>query len=267
MHIAPEVAGAAAAHSAESEATTWLGIARSWAAADHPEVWGDVPGDEASVVGFYDPTEDLHRRMRTWSYEPAALDLADLARFASGLAQAEAEAWRADKPHIATQAYEERRFLMGDRILHWSVPWLAMVGRWYPTEADLAHETRRRLLELGDVHRPAPALSGTEGLVVPGFDGFGPIDAGVSLPRLARSVWSGLVLSTPQLSEIRHARLAERRIESRWLGEPATRRLLAAAFRAGSQQWDSLAADHPGSAQLWRDLSLRAYRTAALFEA
>ncbi len=39
--------------------------------------------------------------------------------------------------------------------------------------------------------------------------------------------------------------------------EPATRRLLAAAFRARSQQWDSLAADHPGSAQLWRDLSLR----------
>lgn len=265
MHIAPEQSGVGAARTAESEANIWLEIARSWIADDHGEVWDDLPGDERSVVGLYDPTEDLGRRMQAWGYPSGALDLADLARFASGLARAESEAWLADEPHIATRAYADRRFLLGDRILHWSVPWLAMVGRWHAAEADLADETRRRLLELGDLHRPAPTLSGTEGLVVPGYDGFGPLEAGVGLPHLALSVWSGHVLSISQLSEIRHATLIERRVDARWLSEPETRQLFAAAYRDASHDWEVLAAKHSGSAQLWRDLSLRARRTAGLF--
>lgn len=267
MHTAPELTSAAAAHSAHSEASTWLEIARAWSARDHPAVWCDVPGAEASVVGLYDPRDDLLGRMKAWGYPSEALDLADLARFAAGLAQAEAEAWTDDRAHVATQAYADRRFLLGDRILHWAVPWLEMVSRWYPESADQAHESRRQLLELGDRHRPAPAMSGTEGLVVPGFDGLGPLDSGVTLAELMLSVWSGVVLSIPQLSEMRHTRLIQRVVEPQWLHDTKISGHLGSAYRDAARGWDRLTTDHPGSSQLWRDLGHRARQTAARLSA
>ena len=75
---------------------------------------------------------------------------------------------------------------MADRILPWAVPWLDAVDI---AEAGSSHAL---LLELGDRHRPAPALVEGEGLALPGEDGYGPVEFGPTAKRLA-SLWGGLV--------------------------------------------------------------------------
>ncbi len=205
----------AAAAAARAEAEVWAGLAGA----------GLAEVTEADVVRFHDPGADLDRRAATWGHRLAGHHLAELARFAAALAMAEAGAWQADEPHVATRAYEDRRHLLGDRIAHWAVPWLDATGE---------HAARDALLELGDRLRPAPRLTGVEGTVPPGEDEYGPLEPDVPLADLLGSVWSGMVGGA---------------------ADPA-------GYEQAAARWEQLAAAHPGTAALWQALARRAAATA-----
>lgn len=214
------------------------------AARDEAELWAsliEVEGDgwdglaptEAATVAFFDPADDLDRRAARWSHDLPDHRLGSLAAFAAGLALAEADAWERDEPHIATRAYEDRRFLLGDRIIHWAVPWLDAVAEERPDRRNEMLDHRTILLEIGDRLRPAPALTEREGTVLEGHDAFGPLDP----PGSIGTVRTGLVL-----------------LDARATDEPG----LAARHEAAAARWRGLAATHLGTAQLWNDLAARA---------
>lgn len=235
MPIAPdEVSGAAAA--ARHEAGEWAAVA------GHARRVGgiDPPPTELAVVRFHDPAEDLDRRSALWNHRLESHDLAALARFAAGLAAAEADAWEGEARDVALAAFTERRYLVADRLIHWAVPWLYAVA----TEDPSATPALRRLLELGDVLRPAPRQARGEGVHPPGEDSYGPVDLPVD-DRLLRSVWSGVVW------------VRANRPAAGPRSEPS-----AGAYRSWSRRWTDLAAAHEGTAGLWLDLAARAERTA-----
>lgn len=182
--------------------------------------------------------------MGQWGFAPGDLGLSDIALFGAGLAKAEADAWEADNEHIATQAYSTRRFLLGDRLLHWAVPWLRAVEDFEPIKALAAQLT---LLAFGELHRPAPLLADGEGITAPGEDSYGPLDVDEPLAERLQSVWSGQVLTGSKLRAV----LA---------GEPPAD--LHDSYHAAGLHWQRMADSYPGSARLWRDLSVRAERTA-----
>jgi hypothetical protein len=228
-----------ASERAADEAERWHGIASRWSPQQMPDIYEDVAPSELAVVAFYDPMDDLERRTSDWGFALKRPHLDELSRFASFLAEAEARAWAGDVPDLAVRAYESRRLLLGDRITHWAVPWLDAVARWYPERGETARRDRDTILEIADEMRIAPALTGSEGLVVPGEDAFGPIVADVPLNRYLHSLWSGEVLLAPAI-------------------DPPD----VALYEAARDRWASLADGHSGSAQLWLDLANRADQTA-----
>jgi len=259
----PPECGAAAA--ARSEATRWVGLSTEWTPGRHPGLWEDLPPTEASVVRYYQPDQDLERRARHWGYQFAARDISDLCRLGAALALAEADAWDRDEPHIATRAYQDRRFLLGDRLLHWAVPWLDAAARCHPAERPVAEPARLALLGLGDRLRPAPALTtGTEGLFAPGEDSFGPVQEPAELLDFILSVWSGRVVLKATLDSLGGADNGHRAVPRLWLTDPEKRTLLHYMFQVAAPRWDRVASEHPGSARLWHDLAGRARRTAGV---
>jgi hypothetical protein len=218
----------------------WLEMTDRWTNGFAPELWEDRPPTEKDVVVFFDPGPDLARRASEWGHDLPDVDLASLAAFASGLADLEAGSWSSDEPDLATRAYEARRFLLGDRLIHWAVPWLDVVGRRYPKYEDAAHHDRDTLLKLADVMRLAPELPGREGLLVEGEDSFGPMEVPAGEPWTS-SLWSGALI-----------------LEG--VGENDD---LTAYYEAAATRWGDLATRHPGSAQLWLDLAVRARATAS----
>lgn len=252
-----------ASRSAETEAAVWIEVASVWQRHRHRSVWEDLPPREAAVVRFHDPQDDLERRAAAWGFDVASAELGDLARFAAGLAVAEADAWRADDPTVATQALEQRRFLLTDRILHWAVPWLDAVGRCYPAERGLAHRARDEVLGLGDRMRCAPALAGHEGLTIPGEDSYGPRSVPAPLAERLLSVWSGLTVLKATIASIRGEPIESRQIAREWLEERGFRRDMATLYEVAVKRWSGLAEQHPGTAGLWLDLTARAAQTSA----
>lgn len=220
-----------AAEAAREEAELWATLIEAV-----PEGWRDVPPNELATVGFFDPAEDLAKRASRWSHTLPDHDLGSLAAFAAGLSVAEADAWERDEPHIATQAFEDRRFLAGDRLIHWAVPWFDAVVHTYPDHTDEARNHLTVLLELGDRLRPAPALA--EGRMLEAHDAFGPLEPAGELG----TVRTGLVLMQAQ-RELTPARLA-------------------ALHEEAGARWRGHAWLHPGTAQLWTDLAARADSTA-----
>lgn len=204
---------------AASEAEFWRDVATSLSGAEHR-----YPMTEQSVTGF-DPSDDLAKRARRWSYQFDDHTAVALATFAAGLAAAEAEAWSRDDPIIATQALSDRRFLFGDRIVHWLVPVL-LAADDVP-----ASELAEQLLALGDRHRPAPALTGTEGLYPPGHDSIG---------RLVDSIDEAPLLNG-------------------WVAEDVD----VEGYERAAELWRSFAEQHPGTARLWLDLAARCELSAA----
>ncbi len=253
--------GSRASRRAAEEARELADVAATFTKASHPHLWDDLPPQESSVVRLDDPTADLDRRGAEWGYMFTNYDLADVARFAAGLAQAESEAWADDEPHVATRAYEARRFLLADRLMHWAVPWLDAVGRCYPSLREEAHSSRDVLLALGDRHRPAPVLSGPEGLHAPGEDGFGPVTVDESLTERCLSLWSGAVVMRSTIRSLLADAEAERSLGAAL--EADTRRDLAFLYEVTGVRWRGLAREHPGTERLWLDLAARAARTAA----
>jgi hypothetical protein len=241
-----------ASESAAAEAAEWMSIAGRV-----PEL-DDVAPTEHAVVGFYDPAPDLTRRGAEWGFVFDDFSLASVCRFAAGLAQAEAEAWKTDDPTVATRAYEQRRFLLGDRVLHWAVPWLDQMGRCYDEVRGRAHNLRDRLLELGDRHRPAPVLTGTEGLTTPGEDSFGPLQSPGSLSDHLASLWSGLLLTDATVRSLSGSS------SGRGDTDLAALPHLDDYYQLAARRWTILADAHPGSGRLWLDLRNRSLRTVEL---
>lgn len=138
---------------------------------------------EVTVTGF-DPSEDLDRRGRWWSHRFPSDHLPDVVAFGVALAAAEADAWRTNDPVVATRAFEDRRFLLSDRLIHWLVPLT------YVTKG--ADPVRAGLLVLGDRLRVAPLLTGDEGIHPPGEDSFGPVGTPLRLDIGPPQRWLGL---------------------------------------------------------------------------
>jgi len=205
-----------------------------------PDLWADRSPIEVDIVVFHDPADDLSRRAGEWGHDLPGHDLSSLASFAAGLATAEADGWETGSRDIATRAYEARRFLLADRIIHWAVPWLDTMGRAHDSHTETAHSDRDILLAFGGEMRVAPLTPGREGLHVEGEDSFGPLDHNQrNLPDWIRSVWSGAIVSRTDSSSD-----------------------LVGLFEDAASRWSRLVSDHSGSAQLWVDLSGRAARTS-----
>lgn len=247
----PVVTGSGAAGRAAAESVVWAGVARV--------VQGLVidltpPSPcEVDVVGV-DPTEDLHRRGGGWGFGFSRGSLDELARFAAGLAQAEADAWEGDDPSVATKAYEHRRFLVSDRIAPWAVPWADVAGRAHPASADRCHQVRDTLLSMADTMRIAPLATGDEGIFPPGEDAFGPLES--RFPDDLGLLGAGTVVfdaTTASLgADARHGVT---------LLATADGHDLATLFERAASVWSQMADSHEGSARLWRDLSRRAEST------
>ena len=183
-----------AAAAAFAESMSWANLAECWRPDHHPAIWDDLPPIERLVVPEVDPGADLARRAQRWGYPMDRGDLSDIALFAAALAQAEGEAWASADRSVATLAYEDRRFLVSDRLLPWAVPWLRAAARCFPESRGDAEASARTLLDLGERHRPAPHLAGSEGLVPPGHDGYGPLGEAQSLEDRVGSLWGGMVV-------------------------------------------------------------------------
>ena len=143
---------------------------------------------EWTVTGF-DPYEDLNRRGRWWSHRFPSDRLPDVLAFGVALSAAEGGAWRSNDPVVATRAFEDRRFLLSDRLIHWVVPMTFVSGG--------ADSIRDGLLALGDRLRVAPLLTGDEGLHPPGEDSFGPLASSLHLDLGPADRWIGLQRAHP----------------------------------------------------------------------
>ncbi len=213
-----------AAETARDEADEWGVIASM---ADSLAEYAVPPATEVAVTGF-DPTEDLERRTGGWAHRLDDHMLASLARFAAGLADAEAEAWTKDDPSVATRALADRRFLAGDRIIHWAIPWAVSFGALDLESAPEAVAVVERLLAIGDRHRLAPALTGTEGLFPPGNDSIGPLQDDLDTTTVLCGWFFGPGVVEPS------------------------------ALESAAALWTDLAERHPGTERLWRDYAARA---------
>ena len=138
---------------------------------------------ESTVTGF-DPREDLNRRGRWWSHRFPSDRLPDVLAFGVALATAERAAWTSNDPVVATKAFEDRRFLLSDRLIHWLVPLTYVTAG---TES-----MRDGLLALGDRLRVAPLLTGDEGIHPPGEDSFGPVNTALRLDLGPPGRWTDL---------------------------------------------------------------------------
>lgn len=223
------------------EARRWIEVADRWG----PTVlWEDRPPTEKAVVVFFDPSEDLAKRAEKWSHELTDSALRSLARFAAALADAEGRHWESGDADLATRVYEARRFLVGDRIIHWAVPWLDAVVRCYPEFSDAAGADRDFLLDVGDEMRVEPLIPDREGMVVKGEDSLGRVAMVGGMERWVSSVWSGRVSMGVEVQ------LAPDE--------------MAGLYMQSARHWTDLAATNPGSAQIWTDLAERASRTGEM---
>lgn len=243
-----EAAGSPAS-SARGEAARWAEVAEVVGSFELVE---GIPS-EAGVVRFFDPAQDLERRALRWGHDLVDHGLPSLARFAAGLAIAEAEAWQRDQPDIATRAFSDRRHLCGDRLLHWAVPWLVAVAETHPGLAASADIATKNLFDIGDRLRPAPDLTGAEGIHPPGEDAFGPLVVDAPLSEIMASLWGGRVLL--DMSQ-----------ELGAVADSTSRAAVADRYRRAEEYWHGVAAEHEGSAALWKDLASRAASTAAALE-
>lgn len=221
-----------AADTARAEAAEWAFIV---SLAELLTQGDDLVHTELTITGF-DPEDDLRRRAGEWMHALPDGSLASLARFAAGLAEAEAKAWERNDPSVATRALADRRFLLGDRIIHWAVPWLVSLGVAEPQSTPETLAVVERLLALGDLHRPAPLLTGSEGLFPPGCDSLGELPDGLDRTTFA----NGWVFADPS---------------TEFGPEP---------LEAAVTLWSDLADRHPGTEQLWRDMAARATAASAL---
>jgi hypothetical protein len=252
----------AAATAASAESAAWASLAERWHPDRNREIWNDLAPFEALVIPETDPSSDLEKRARRWSYPLSRSDLSDLALFAAALARMEGEAWLGGDGVVATQAFEERRFLAADRVLPWAIPWLRAVARCFPDSRESADQASAALLEIGDRHRPAPFLTGSEGLFPPGHDSYGPVDLPAATTDRIVSLWGGLVVFRRSLESITGVALSVRLVSEDWLNDADIVATIATWYEVTAMRWRRLADRHPGTARLWQELANRAQETA-----
>jgi hypothetical protein len=143
---------------------------------------------EVDVTGF-DPRADLARRGEWWGHILESDRLAEVLAFGVALAEVEVEAWERNDPVVATRAFEDRRFLYSDRMVHWVVP--------VTFRSDRLADLREEMLRLGDRLRVAPLLTGDEGLHPPGEDSFGRPEVELRLDLGPIERWERLALDHP----------------------------------------------------------------------
>jgi hypothetical protein len=187
-----------------------------------------------------------------------------MALFAAALARTEAESWLGGDRVVATQAFEERRHLLGDRILPWAVPWLRALARCFPAHRIDATDAAKTLLSLGERHRPAPILTGAEGLFLPGHDGYGAKDLHGHLGMRMGSLWGGLVVFRCTLESITGELVPNRHVTGDRFDTPAFRGTVVTLYEVAEVRWRRLAENHPGTARYWFDLAARAAATAEI---
>lgn len=249
-----------AGDTARAEAASWSEIhdlARHLA-----EAVTDPLPDERAVTGV-DVADDLARRADRWGHRMPDTGLAELARFAAALAVTEAEAWERDDAIVATRAFEDRRFLFSDRIVHWAVPWADVAGRCHPDARSHGDRLRDLLLDLGERLRPAPLLTGPEGLHPPGEDAYGPLEGSADLAGSLRSLHCGTVIFDATVWSMTDSTQG-RKFHEVQLTEPELRSNLVALFENAAARWNRMANEQPGTERLWRDLSRRAQVSARL---
>jgi hypothetical protein len=129
-----------------------------------------------------------------------------------------------------------------------------------------AHGARDMLLEVGDLHRPAPDLGiGSEGLHLPGEDGYGPLAVQGDTAGWLASLWSGGVLLRATVRSMTGSD-RERTLTAGDLADPGLRADLASLYGNLAARWRGLAGHHSGTAGVWLDLAARAERTAGLLD-
>ncbi len=148
-----------------------------------------LPGARESTVTGFDPLDDLNRRGRWWAHRFDVGGLIEVVAFGVALAMAETDAWQRDDPVVATRAFEDRRFLFSDRLVHWVVPLTFVTAG--------TEQLRDLLLAMGDRLRPAPVLTGAEGLYPPGEDSFGPLSSGLRIELGPPGRWRALAVTHP----------------------------------------------------------------------
>lgn len=235
-----------------AEARYWSGIAKRWARQEAPAIWEDRPPTEKAVIRYFDPVEDLAGKARRSGYRLEDATLPSLALFAAELAESEGHHWANGDADLATRSYEARRFLVGDRIIHWAVPWLDAVGRCYHDFREDAHADRDVVLEIADEMRVEPVVPGQEGLVLEGEDVFGRTEPMDQTEGWLASLWSGHLMLDATWASLRSE------------GHEPASEALSLLYEAAASRWRGVAGRHAGSAQIWLDLSTRASRTADL---
>ena len=243
-----------ASERASIEADGWRRLER-WSASEVPELYADRAADEHSVVLFYDPVGDLESPARDAGAELVSGHLDALASLAARLAEDEASAWSGDVPDAAMRAYHLRRNLVGDRVVHWAVPWLEAVGRCYPDHRETAHADRDWLLGVADEMRILPSFAHGEGLTLPGEDSFGPTSIVEPWTTWIRSLWSGRLMLD---ATWRSMGIAPDDVGLEHAPD------LSVLYEVSAARWSTVAAESPGSAGLWVDLAARAAATAGL---
>ncbi len=250
-----------AAATARHEAALWVSIAERWHPDRNAEIWADVPAVEDRVISGVDASFDLDRRARRWGHTLERHDLSEIALFAAALATTEAEAWETGERTVATQAFEDRRFLAADRVLPWAVPWLLAVARCFPENRDDADAAAEALLSLGEQHRMAPYLADGEGLHPPGHDGYGPADQPHELGNRIGTLWGGMVVFDRSIQSITGLDLGRDQVNE---SDAGTEAALAAWYDVSAARWETLAAQYPGTAAYWVDLARRSLLTVGI---
>lgn len=250
-----------AADSARAETGAWVAIHQLAVAVTDAGI--DPLPNEESVTGHH-ASRDLARRAGRWNYTFPDDGLDELSRFAAALTVAEAEAWESGDRIVATTALEHRRFLFSDRIVHWAVPFADVAGRCHPHLRADAHRLRDMLLDLGDRFRPAPILTGDEGLHPPGEDAYGPTGGGNLVERLG-TLLSGTIVFQSTAESLVGAD------HGRWftadeLSDASLAADLASMYHNAAARWMAMSRARAGTARLWRDLALRASSTATMLE-
>ncbi len=242
-----------AAAGAEAETRSWSGILGS-VAAWSGQVGAPAPR-EIEVLGI-DPAVDLAHRGKKWGFQFETDTLTELVRFAAGLAQAESEAWDDDDAVLATKAFEDRRFLLADRIAAWAIPWADVAGRCHPAVREGCHQVRDALIGAAEAMRIAPLITGDEGIFPPGEDSYGPQPPG--MPDALCLLTSGTVIFEATVVSLGASGRSGAEIVA-----SVHHHDLEAFYANAAARWAGMATANPGSARLWRDLSRRAASTGA----
>ena len=114
----------------------------------------------------------------------------------------------------------------------------------------------------GPVKEAWEALAGSEGMVAPGHDGYGPRAEPMGLARRIGSLWGGMVVFDRSLRSL----AGDQARRGEWPQSSAADDAIATWYEVAAARWERLAGHYPGTASYWLDLSARALVTMRIAE-